>query len=341
MSAQAQPNYGRRSIILILALGAVSVIAALAGGEAGTFLNFSVTQLLVLGIILLAGGVLLLAGVGAGISPVTISNIIIGLGVAAIIVALVLRLGNLASDLLSFDLQQLLWLGVVFVIVGFLVRNWVSSGLKIHVPRRIAWTLIVLGIICAVAGLIAGMEGSLLTFNGLHLLVVGILFAVVGVLLLLLYSGELDEPQPVPPPMAQARAGTIPAPRASVPPPPPAAPKIATGELKAAAPPVPAPEIRSAVPSMAKKDDLTIIEGIGPKSAEALYKARIFTFSQLAELSPDDIERIVKHEGGVNLVNDTRTWPKQARLLAEGKRQEFEEYIRHLVNSRDPDDKKK
>ena len=49
--------------------------------------------------------------------------------------------------------------------------------------------------------------------------------------------------------------------------------------------------------------------------------------------------RIIKIEGGVNLVSDTKTWPKQARLLADGKIKEFEEYVKVLVNSRDPDSK--
>ncbi len=56
-------------------------------------------------------------------------------------------------------------------------------------------------------------------------------------------------------------------------------------------------------------------------------------------LTPDDLYRMVKIEGGVNLVGDTKTWPKQARLLADGKIQEFEEYVKYLVNSRDTDSK--
>ncbi len=57
-------------------------------------------------------------------------------------------------------------------------------------------------------------------------------------------------------------------------------------------------------------------------------------------MSAQDLTRVVK-EGGVNLINDATTWPKQAQLLADGKMKEFEEYVRVLVNSRDPNQKKK
>ena len=105
-------------------------------------------------------------------------------------------------------------------------------------------------------------------------------------------------------------------------------------------PPAPAPTPTIPVArATTKRDDLLIIEGIGPKSKEALYKAGITSFEQIANLSPDDLYRIIKIEGGVNLVSDTKTWPKQARLLADGKIKEFEEYVKVLVNSRDPNNK--
>jgi predicted flap endonuclease-1-like 5' DNA nuclease len=95
------------------------------------------------------------------------------------------------------------------------------------------------------------------------------------------------------------------------------------------------PAVRASAAAPAQRDDLIIIEGIGPKSQEALFKAGITTFKQVAEMSPKDLERIVKTEGGVNLVNDPATWPQQAKLLAEGRRQEFDELVKRLVNSRD------
>lgn len=328
MNSQVAPNYGTRAVWLLLALGAVSVILALVSGSTQNFLTFNVTQLLVLGILLLIGAVLLFLGQFATISAETIGNVIIGLGITAMIVSIVLGLGRLASDFLSFDLTQILAIGVVFVVVGLIVRNWLTSSEKINVPRRIAWTVIILGVAEIIAGIIASNNG-ILDFSGIQLVALGVVFVMVGVLLLLFFSGSVDlSPQP----MAQMRTTPI----KSSAPPAPSMPKTVvqptpTITTQAAPMPAAAPAMRTS----GKRDDLLIIEGIGPKSKEALHKGGITSFEQIANLSPDDLYRIVKIEGGVNLVNDPKTWPKQARLLADGKMKEFEEYVKVLVNSRD------
>ena len=261
----------------------------------------------------------------------TIGSVIIGLGITAMIVSIVLGLGRLASNFLSFDLTQILAVGAVFVIVGLIVRNWLASTEKINVPRRIAWTIIVLGVAQIIVGVIASNNG-ILGFSGIQLVSLGVIFVIVGVLLLIFFSGSVDT---APQPMAQMRTTPSdhphpprPIPKANVPPPTPTI-------IQQAAPTAPASAVPPIVRSSSKRDDLLIIEGIGPKSKEALYKGGITTFEQIANLSPDDLYRIVKIEGGVNLVNDTKTWPKQARLLADGKVKEFEEYVKYLVNSRD------
>ncbi|MCA0456583.1 MAG: hypothetical protein LCI00_21600 [Chloroflexi bacterium] len=333
MNAQVAPNYGRRAVLLILALGVVGVILALVSGSTDNFLTFNITQVLVLGILLLVGAVLLFLGQFASISPGTIGSVIIGLGVTAMIVSIVLGLGRLASDFLSFDLTQILVLGGVFVVVGFIVRSWLGSTERINVPRRIAWITIAIGIVGIIVGVVANSM-NVLGFSPIQLIALGVVFAIVGVLLLLFFSGDID---PTPAPMAHIRTQPLrssapaapPMPRASVPPP---TPTVTTQ----AAPPVPAaPVVTPAARATGKRDDLLIIEGIGPKSKEALNKAGITSFEQIANLSPDDLYRIVKIEGGVNLVGDAKTWPKQARLLADGKMKEFEEYVKYLVNSRD------
>jgi predicted flap endonuclease-1-like 5' DNA nuclease len=327
MSAQITPNYGRRAILLILALGIVGVVAALVSNNQGNFLTFNLTHLIVLGVLFLIGGALLFLGVGLeGFSAGSIASLIIGIGIVAILLVAVLRLGNLAGDFLSFDLTQIFYLGILFVGVGLIVRSLVGANAKSHVPRRIAWTIIILGILAALIGFgfqQFNIAPDFLTFNLFQVFALGVLFIVVGVLLLLAYQGQLEAPAP--PPMAQVRA----APSAPKAPPMPGA--------EAAAPAAPKP---AAPPSPDKKDDLTVIEGIGPKSAEALYKAGIFTFHQVASLTPDQLEEIIRVRGGVNLVNDAKSWPKQARLLADGKIKEFEEYTRQLISSRDPNQKK-
>jgi predicted flap endonuclease-1-like 5' DNA nuclease len=335
-NSQVAPNYGRRAVWLILALGAVSVILALVSGSAENFLTFNITQLLVLGIILLVGAVLLLFGQFANISAGTIGSVIIGIGITAMIVSIVLGLGRLASDFLSFDLTQILALGAVFVVVGLIVRNWLISTNRVNVPQRIGWIVIVLGLVGIITGLVANSV-NLLGFSAVQLLALGVIFAVVGILILIFFSGNID---PVQKPMAQLRT----APVKSSAPSAPSMPSTPVQPTRTVVTTQAVPSTPSAAPAPAaratnKLDDLLIIEGIGPKSKEALYKSGITSFEQIANLTPDDLYRIIKIEGGVNLVSDTKTWPKQARLLADGKVKEFEEYVKYLVSSRDSNNK--
>jgi predicted flap endonuclease-1-like 5' DNA nuclease len=63
-------------------------------------------------------------------------------------------------------------------------------------------------------------------------------------------------------------------------------------------------------------DDLKLIEGIGPRTEEALNEAGIKTFAQLAKLRPDRLEAIMRDAG--TMVAKRDTWPEQARLAAAG-----------------------
>ena len=63
-------------------------------------------------------------------------------------------------------------------------------------------------------------------------------------------------------------------------------------------------------------DDLTLIEGIGPKVAEVLSKAGISTFAALAKANAADIQEILK-AAGLRMM-DATSWPAQANLAAEG-----------------------
>jgi len=70
-------------------------------------------------------------------------------------------------------------------------------------------------------------------------------------------------------------------------------------------------------PAPALHDDLTLIEGIGPKINAILQGSGVNTFAQLAELDSLKIREILT-TSGIRLV-ETATWPGQARLAAEGK----------------------
>ena len=63
-------------------------------------------------------------------------------------------------------------------------------------------------------------------------------------------------------------------------------------------------------------DDLTKIEGIGPKVSKALIAAGISTFEALANASVEDIQKILS-DAGLRMM-DASTWPQQARLAADG-----------------------
>ncbi len=81
----------------------------------------------------------------------------------------------------------------------------------------------------------------------------------------------------------------------------------------------------------AKKDDLEIIEGIGPAIAKALNKAGITTFRQLSAASADKLQDILQSN---KLVATPVTWPQQARLAADGKMDELKKLQDELIGGR-------
>jgi len=66
-------------------------------------------------------------------------------------------------------------------------------------------------------------------------------------------------------------------------------------------------------------DDLTKVEGIGPKAAEALTNAGLDTYAKLAESDPDSIKEILTEASSRMAHLDPGSWPKQAGMAAEGK----------------------
>ncbi len=65
-------------------------------------------------------------------------------------------------------------------------------------------------------------------------------------------------------------------------------------------------------------DDLTKIEGIGPKISEVLRNAGVTSFAILAALTSDDVrEKLIAADAGLGVHNPT-TWPAQAKMAADG-----------------------
>ena len=59
-------------------------------------------------------------------------------------------------------------------------------------------------------------------------------------------------------------------------------------------------------------DDLTIIEGIGPKVAEVLIAAGVDTFAKLTKKTPDELKELLTDAEGTFNAQDPTTWPEQA-----------------------------
>ncbi|MEJ1222721.1 30S ribosomal protein S2 [Sediminicola sp. 1XM1-17] len=86
-------------------------------------------------------------------------------------------------------------------------------------------------------------------------------------------------------------------------------------------------EPKAAAPKKATKaDDLTKIEGIGPKIAEVFNEQGIMTFADLASKTEDDLKDILVEAGSTFASNNPASWAKQAKMAAEGKWAELKEW---------------
>jgi predicted flap endonuclease-1-like 5' DNA nuclease len=82
-------------------------------------------------------------------------------------------------------------------------------------------------------------------------------------------------------------------------------------------------------------DDLTLIEGIGPKIAELLQSAGITTWWGLATGGVEPVKATLAAAGPRYQVHDPSTWPRQADLLAHGRWEEFRALTDQLDGGRE------
>jgi predicted flap endonuclease-1-like 5' DNA nuclease len=66
-------------------------------------------------------------------------------------------------------------------------------------------------------------------------------------------------------------------------------------------------------------NDLTIVEGIGPKINELFHNASIKTFAQLAAATVPQMRKILDDGGSRFRIANPSTWAQQAALAAENK----------------------
>jgi predicted flap endonuclease-1-like 5' DNA nuclease len=102
--------------------------------------------------------------------------------------------------------------------------------------------------------------------------------------------------------------------------------------LKAEAATIPSPVVANPISAVgnlttkSKKDDLKVVEGIGPKIEELFNNAGIFTFGELANTSASKLKEILAAAGSRYQMHDPTTWPAQSKLAEEGKWEELKKW---------------
>ena len=65
-------------------------------------------------------------------------------------------------------------------------------------------------------------------------------------------------------------------------------------------------------------DDLTKIEGVGPKISQILNDAGIVSFADLEATEEETLNRLLEKAGPRYRMHNPETWPKQAKLASAG-----------------------
>lgn len=85
-----------------------------------------------------------------------------------------------------------------------------------------------------------------------------------------------------------------------------------------------------------QQDDLKIVEGIGPKIEELLFKAGIHTYSELAAAPVSRLKEILNEAGPRFTMHDPGTWSAQALLAANGEWENLKAYQGFLDSGKAP-----
>jgi predicted flap endonuclease-1-like 5' DNA nuclease len=82
-------------------------------------------------------------------------------------------------------------------------------------------------------------------------------------------------------------------------------------------------------------NDLSVVEGIGPKIRELLHGSNIRTWRELATTPVAMLNQILDDAGPRFRIHDPSTWPRQAGLLADGHWVRFKEWTDELKGGRE------
>ncbi len=91
------------------------------------------------------------------------------------------------------------------------------------------------------------------------------------------------------------------------------------------------------IPVPTEKDDLKIVEGIGPKIEKICNESGIWTFAELASTSVERLNEILEAAGPAFRIADPGTWPRQAEFAAAGQWTELKEYQDFLSAGKAPE----
>jgi predicted flap endonuclease-1-like 5' DNA nuclease len=122
-------------------------------------------------------------------------------------------------------------------------------------------------------------------------------------------------------------------------PPTPVAPTRAADAPPGVAPPkrvIDVAAARAAGFSLKHADDLTIIEGIGPKIDELFRTHGVTSFAQVARLSVSDMLKILEQGGPHFKLANPGTWAQQALLASENRWSELKRLQDELIGGIEP-----
>lgn len=92
---------------------------------------------------------------------------------------------------------------------------------------------------------------------------------------------------------------------------------------------------KAALGKKIKQDDLTMIEGVGPKIAEIFADAGIDTWEKLGETDAERLKEILAQAGDRYKMHDPSTWSRQAEMAANGQWAELAEWQDKLDGGRE------
>ena len=78
-------------------------------------------------------------------------------------------------------------------------------------------------------------------------------------------------------------------------------------------------EAREVMGKAVKLNDLTLVEGIGPKIRSLFHNYEIKTWRELAETPVAKCQEVLDSGGDRYKIHDPSSWPMQAKMAAEGK----------------------